>query len=164
MPCQNLKILLKQYQPQSTYLVGLGNMDRGDDACGILLCKALKPMAPDFIFQEQEKEVESLILACLQQADIQLVLFIDALYFNAAPGTIKLFFHEDLRQLQLPISTHHPPISIFAELIKQNHKQFALVGIQPKSSSLFNTLTPEMEYAIEQLVSLFTSYYQALSA
>ncbi len=164
MPCQNLQNLLKHYQPQSTCLIGLGNMDRGDDACGILLCKALKPMAPDFIFQEQEKEVESLILTCLQQTDIQLILFIDALHFYAAPGTIKLFFYEDLRKLLLPVSTHHAPITILADIIKQNHKQFALVGIQPKSSSLFNALTPEIASAKKQLIRLFSSHFQKVSA
>jgi hydrogenase maturation protease len=67
-------------------VLGLGNLDRGDDGVGRIVVRSLRPRAPaDVRLLEQSGEASAL-LAELQEADC--AWLIDAAQSGAPPGTI----------------------------------------------------------------------------
>lgn len=160
MLCPNLNQFLKQHPSNSTRLIGLGNMDRGDDAAGIVLCQKLKPDTPQLIFHEQEKTVESLIVDFVEDPLIQCILFIDAVDFSGKAGQARCFFPEEIKKLVLPVSTHKPPIQILCNLIIQHQKNCCLLGIQPNSLNLFEPMSIDVQNTISSLEHFFHAYYK----
>ncbi len=91
-----------------TVVVGIGNLDRGDDGAGRLVARRLKAMiAPRIRLLEHDGEAASL-LACLE--GVQTAFLIDACVSGAPPGTVRRLDlardgHE-LPDLQFGLSTH----------------------------------------------------------
>lgn len=159
MPYQNLKQILNQYPAKAVRIIGLGNPNQGDDAVGIELCKKLKSIAPNYIFHEQEKSVESLVIQFIEENSIQLLFFIDAMDLKIPPGQIQLFDPTQLDHLILSISTHKPPLQILRDIIVQHNKSFYLLGIQPKSFTMFNPISNEMNQTINELYPILSNFF-----
>ncbi len=138
-------------------MLGLGNPDLADDGAGILIAKRLRSLLESHVYFETEKSIESLVIQNLDNPDIQIFCFIDAVDFSEESGSWRFFTYEDLDKFILPVSTHKVPFQILANLIVENNKTFLLMGIQPKSLEWMASPSAEVLSAIEEIVSFFNS-------
>jgi hydrogenase 3 maturation protease len=81
------------------------------------------------------------------------VLLVDAAFFNAKPGVVKLVPPEDIGGVA--VSTHALPLSMFAEVVQRSVKaKVLLLGVQPKKVEFVEGLTPELEKVVQNIVGV----------
>jgi hydrogenase 3 maturation protease len=130
------KALTKHDQPRVA-VVGIGHDLRGDDAAGVEVARALKPL---LCSHENVLVVEGGLApenqtGLLRRFQPDLILLVDAAQMNEAPGTIHWLPWQAVRGLSA--STHTLPLSILAQyLTVQLDCEVALLGIQPADTTI----------------------------
>ena len=152
--CADRKLidLLKPFRDSSTVIMGIGNILKGDDAVGPLICGRLKNenISADVI--DAATVPENYIHTIIKKAP-RTLLVIDAVSFDAAPGTIKIFRTEQLDSLV--ISTHTLSPRIFIDMIQQSIElNVMFIGIQPKQTQLGSPVSKQVNQAIEELTRI----------
>ena len=154
--------LLKQLnilRKTTTVIVGIGNIIKGDDGAGPLVCQQLKNanICADLI--DAGTVPENYIQTIIKKAPKNL-LVIDAIDFRAAPGTIKIFESDQLNSHV--ISTHSLSPRLFVDMICQNVSvDVYFIGIQPAQVLLGESISQEVNIAIEQLTEVLTQVFTA---
>ena len=141
-----------------TAWVGLGNLDLGDDAVGLRfgtrLASALP--APHRVYlagTAPERYVRE-----LREERFDTVVFVDAVDFGAAPGSVAWFASRELAALYPPVSTHKIPLPLLARLISEGARtKVWLLGIQPASLRPGNGLSAIVAATVDQLAQFFAS-------
>lgn len=82
-----------------TFILGIGNAWRGDDAAGLLVARALRAHRLPGVTLREASVVDLSLIDAWQKADRLIV--VDAAMTGAAPGTVHCF---DLSQESLPVS------------------------------------------------------------
>lgn len=139
---------LSELFDEETAFIGLGNMDRGDDAAGLSIINALSREKTGHFYSEQQG-LETVILDLIKRSRITRVIFIDSSDFRAEPGDFRLFKREDVEYDQ--ISSHKIPLSIYAALLEMSGKEVLILGIQPKSLEYGAELSDEVAMAITDI-------------
>lgn len=90
----------------STVVVGIGNPDRGDDAVGRAVARALRGRLPDHVGIVEADGEATALLECLE--DVPEAYLVDACASGSPPGTIRRFdaAAEPLPQAAFGLSTH----------------------------------------------------------
>ncbi len=89
------------------------------------------------------------------------LLLIDAIDFGAEPGTIKIFQAEQLNSLV--ISTHTLSPRLFIDIIRQSVKlDVYCIGIQPSQTQLGQTVSEQVDEAIQRLCHILTEIFPPL--
>ena len=86
------------------------------------------------------------------------LLLIDAVDFEALPGTIEVFEAEQLNSLV--ISTHTLSPRIFVDIIRQSIELGAyFIGIQPAQTQLGHPVSGQVNLAIQHLCRILTEIF-----
>ncbi len=111
-----------------TCVVGLGNVERGDDGFGVRLAEALREAGcADVHVAGMSPERW---LRHLRQYDT--VLFVDAVRMDRAPGTAVLLDAAELVSRYPQVSTHTLSLGTLARLIEAEGKNVLLLGVEPE--------------------------------
>ncbi len=139
---------LNKLRGSKTLIVGIGNLLKGDDAVGPLVCRQLTGKTCAELI-DAGTVPENYIQPIIEKAP-QNLLIIDAIDFGAPPGTIRVFKPEQLGSLV--ISTHTLSPRLFVDMVRRNIKvDVYFVGVQPAQTQLGQSLSDEVNEAVQQL-------------
>lgn len=138
-------------EKRGTLIIGLGNPDRGDDAAGRAVARALKARVPNAMRVSEQDGEATALLARFGEAD-ELIL-IDAAMSGAAPGTVARFeAHEaPLPAARFGMSTHGFGLAEAIELARalgQLPQRCIVYAIEGRSFAVGDPLSPEIEAAV----------------
>jgi hydrogenase 3 maturation protease len=128
---------------------GVGNRLKGDDGVGPLVIDRVKNKTAAVCFDTGVAPENYLEKICQQKPDT--VIIIDATDFNGTPGEIRIFNDSEIAGGTL--STHALSLSMFCQYIKARLPtcHIFLIGIQPKSCILNDSLSEPIVKAINEL-------------
>lgn len=137
-------------------IIGVGNLYRNDDAVGILVARridAIKGYGVDVI--EQSGEGTSLMDAW---TGIDRVCIVDAVSSGATPGSIHRLdaSKESIPSKYFSCSSHNFGVAEAIELARtlgQLPQHLLLFGIEGKNFQPGETLSPEVEQAVERVIN-----------
>ncbi len=131
----------------------LGNIDRADDAFGILVGEKLKEEYPENVFSELDNDLSVFLFDLIENKQVQHVFLIDAVDFHGKPGEIIVKDDFDTKITQ--ISTHTIPYEQIKNIIEVKGKKFHLIGAQVKDLSFLGEVSTEILDAVEKVVEFF---------
>jgi len=142
---------LNKLRGSKTLIVGIGNSLKGDDGAGPLICEQLRRAGVGADLVDVGTVPENYIHPIIKKAPTNLII-IDAVDFEASPGTIRTFKPEQLNSSVF--STHTLSPRLFVDMItNQIEVDVYLVGIQPAQIGLGQSVSPRVSDAIRQLVN-----------
>ena len=146
-------------------ILGIGNSLRSDDAAGVLVARELGKSRLiqdlDFLRVWEAGHAPENCIADLRRFAPEIVLLVDAAQLDEAPGTIHWINMEDLDGLSA--STHSMPLSMLAKYLTLEFGcQVKLLGIQPRSNEVGETVSCEVLQAVEVIVDGLTNILQHL--
>ena len=140
---------LNKLRGSKTVIVGIGNTLKGDDGVGPSVCQQLQLAKVCAELIDAGTVPENYIQRIIKKTP-QNLLIIDAIDFQAPPGTTEIFTPEQLNSTV--ISTHALSPSLFAEMVSRNVKvDVYFVGIQPAHTRLGDSVSPQVCQAARQL-------------
>jgi hydrogenase maturation protease len=141
-------------------LMGLGNVDYGDDGFGVRLAEKLEAEGlPDVIIAGTMPER---FTGTVAENNYDYLLFLDAAEFGAAPGSVIFLNAEEMAARFPQISTHKISLGLLAKWIEDSGKTKAfLLGVQPESLKNVQELTPTMQATLEVLSGLLLELWNA---
>ncbi|MEO0127726.1 MAG: hydrogenase maturation peptidase HycI [candidate division WOR-3 bacterium] len=158
MPVVWFNILSKEIRnPQRICILGIGNIQKGDDGAGPMIVRILKekiknPKAKDILFIDGG-EVPENFTGEIRKFLPDLTIIIDACISGKKPGIIYLVNPEKIELND--ISTHRLPLSMFVKFLEETIPTKVLViGIEPKNLNFGDGISPEVKKAVEALVWL----------
>jgi len=117
--------------------VGIGHELRGDDAAGIAVARALKPLVASqepLLVIDAGSAPESFV-GVLRRFGPDLVLLIDAAQLNAEPGTMRWVDWQKITGISA--YTYALPLYIFDNyLVTELSCEVVLLGIQPSQTTV----------------------------
>ncbi len=134
-----------------TAFICLGNMDRADDAFGIIVGDVLKKKYAN-VYIERDIDVSSAVLKVIEDNTIQSVVFIDAIDMDAQPGTI--YISSKIENALKPISTHQIPFTELKKTIFEYDKNFVLIGVQVNTVKTFEKMSEVVKNRAQELIEL----------
>ncbi len=154
---QQLLARLDKLRGSRTVIVGIGNILKGDDAAGPLICQQLTDAVIDAEIIDAGTVPENYIGTIIKKAPENL-LVIDAVDFQAQPGAVKLFRAEQLSSFAL--STHTLSPHLFVDtIVQQTNAEVYFIGIQPAQTELAQSMSPPVSktcrHIAAQLIELF---------
>jgi hydrogenase maturation protease len=137
--------------------MGLGNVDRGDDAFGVRLAEALVSAGvPDVIIAGINPE--RLVGRCAEEGFDHLV-FLDAVDFGAAPGSLVFLNSSEISARFSDVSTHKISLGLLAKYVESTGKtKVWLLGAQPESLRPAPALSPALHATAAILTELIGSF------
>ncbi len=155
---QSLYTLLKPLSNSKTIIIGIGNVLKGDDGLGPLVCEKLKAEKISAEVIDAATVPENYIGTIIKKAPQNLII-IDAIDFAAEPGTIGIFELEQLDSYVL--STHSLSPRIFADMIRQGiEPDIYFIGVQPEHLELMSPVSHKVNNAIDDLSSILKNIFQ----
>lgn len=147
---------LRNILPDDILLVGMGNSLKADDGIGTEICSLLKKTIPDNVI-DTGMVPENYIQVIIKKAP-KVILFIDAIDFDAPAGTIKIF---DSGQLSSGgITTHTLSPRLLADMIaKSIAATIYFIGVQPKSMAIGCPMSQEVESAKKELLKILNRFF-----
>jgi hydrogenase 3 maturation protease len=131
-------------------VVGIGNPLRRDDFVGNKIVQGMKDRVPHNIHLVECEFIPEDYIQNIADFEPTHVLVIDAAVINQSYGTVKLI--KDLSSAPSTVSTHTLPLQIFCGLLKDTLRaKVALLAIQPKSTSIGEGLSAEVQDSGEEL-------------
>ncbi len=131
----------------------LGNIDRADDAFGILVGEKLKGKYPENVFSELDNDLSVFLFDLIENKQVQHVFLIDAVDFNGEHG--EIIVKEDFDTKITQISTHTIPYKQIKNIIEVKGKKFQLIGAQVKDLTFLGEVSTEILDAVEKVVEFF---------
>ena len=147
---------LSRFRNSKTLILGIGNTLKGDDGAGPEVCRGLVGrISADVIDAGSvpENYIGPIVKKCPES-----LLVIDAIDFDASPGTIELF---EPRQLDgVTISTHTLSPRLFVNMIcQQIAVDVSFIGIQPMQIELGSPLSPQVDKAVDSLITVLMKIF-----
>lgn len=135
-------------------VIGLGNPFRSDDGISEVLIRRLSKENSLSNVEFIDVGTGSIkALHVLKRLDKAIVL--DAVFFGGDPGEYVFFNPEEVRSLRSSKNPHNPAVFKVLKLSKKMEelpKDMLIMGIQPKDVSLGDSLSPELESKIPELL------------
>jgi hydrogenase 3 maturation protease len=148
---------LNKLHGSSTVIVCIGNILKGDDAVGPLVCERLRREKISAHLIDAGVVPENYIQPIIKEAPRNLIL-VDAIDFGAEPGTIKLFETEQLHSLG--ISTHTLSPRLFLDMIRQSVElNVYCIGIQPAQTQLGQPISTQVARAVQLLCDMLRDIF-----
>ena len=136
-------------------LMGLGNTDYGDDGLGVWMAKNLEVAGvPNVIVAGvmPERFIDTAIADGFDH-----LIFLDAVEFGAAPGSVVFLDSDDMAARFPQISTHKISLGLLAKLVEDKGRTKArLLGVQPESLKSRSELSPVARETVDLLCDLIT--------
>lgn len=153
-----LDVELSQRLVGRVLLVGIGNRWRGDDGAGPTLIDRLQGQVEISLLDCGE--VPESYLGKMVEAQPDTVVLVDALDFGEEPGSVGIFDSAYLPER--PGSTHDVPLRCLAEyLCEETGAKVVALGIQPRTTALGDSLSPEVAQTIDQLSELLIHQFRS---
>ena len=145
--------MLRGVAPQHVAVLCIGNPTRGDDGFGPAVAAELPPGAPFHVFDGgQVPENDLPRIAALEP---EVVVLVDAVHFDAPPGTLRALPVHGLRQDD--VSTHAGSLSVVAEWLEQAcGARVLLLAAQPAQTNPGEGPSPRIEAAARQAARLLS--------
>jgi len=154
---QSLFEQLNKLCDSPTIILGIGNILKGDDRAGPLVCEQLKAARISAELIDAGTVPENYIQRIIKKAP-RTLLIIDAIDFGAEAGTIKVFKPQQLNSHI--ISTHTLSPRLFVDIIRRSIKvDVYFIGIQPAQTQLGQSVSPAVSLAIERLTGVLTEVF-----
>lgn len=131
-------------------VVGLGNIDRGDDGYGIEVAKLLKRKFPYRVFMETDG-MTAVIKSINESEDINFVLFADAVESGKREGNVQIIKSDDIEDVK---SSHKVPLKLYTALL---NKPSAIIGINPENMDFMQPISENVKKGIKRTVELLIS-------
>lgn len=148
---------LGKLRGSSTIIVCIGNILKGDDAVGPLVCEQLHRLKISAHLIDAGTVPENYIQPIIKKAPRSLLL-VDAIDFGAEPGTINLFEAEQLNSLA--ITTHTLSPRLFLDMIRQSIElNVYCIGIQPAQTQLGQPVSAQVGQAIQLLCDMLRKIF-----
>ena len=145
-------------------LVGVGNVDAGDDGAGVRLAEAvaeaeirspkseIRNPGPDLLLAGLEPERH---LGRLTTGDFDHVVFFDAVDCGAEPGAVVLLNAGEMASRFPQVSTHRLSLGLLGGLIQvEGRTRSWLLGIQPGTLRRGNRLSDAAQTGVDTLAEL----------
>lgn len=150
-------------QPARIAILGIGNPLRSDDAAGALVARELGKSRLiqdlDFIRVLEAGHAPENCTAELRRFAPTTVILVDAAQMNEAPGTIRWIRMDELDGLSA--STHTMPLSLLAKyLTLELDCDVELLGIQPRSNEVGETVGEAVLQAVDEVVQELTGIFE----
>lgn len=150
---QNL--LTRQAAESRLAIVGIGNTLRSDDAAGVLVARTL---IASRLFRDRESvlvmdagHAPENRTSTLRRFEPDIVLLIDAVDMGESPGSIRWVDMDEIEGMSA--STHSLPLSMLARYLNWELKcEVTLLGVQPKSNEVGETVSAEVLQAVNAIV------------
>jgi len=121
-------------------LMGLGNVDCGDDGFGVRLAEELlEAGVPDVVVAGTTPED---YVGRIAGPGFDLLVFLDAVEFGASPGSVVLLNAKEICARYPQISTHKISLAVLAKSLQAAKTKVWLLGVQPQSVRPGETITP----------------------
>jgi hydrogenase 3 maturation protease len=176
----NLREQLQQCFQGRVCLIGLGNLDYGDDGFGVRLAEELKSevrspksedrgeapgssssnfeLRPSFGLRSRviiAGTTPERFISRVADEGFDHVIFLDAVEFGGAPGSVVLLNSGEITLRYPQVSTHKLSLGLLAKWVEANGTaQAGLLGVQPESLKPGENLTPAVQATLELLVEL----------
>jgi len=149
----DLREQLRQCFQGRVCLMGLGNVDFGDDGFGIHLAEKLEGAGlPDVIITGTMPER---FLGSVTDGGYDYLLFLDAVEFGGASGSVILLNAEEMAARFPQVSTHKISLGLLAKWVEDNGRtKVRLLGVQPGSLKAAGGLTPAVQTTLEVLATI----------
>ena len=156
-PDKSLSEQLNKLRDSSALILGIGNILKGDDAAGPLVCRRLKEAKISAGLIDAGTVPENYIQRIIKKAP-QTLIVIDAIDFGAEAGTIRIFKPEHLDSLV--VSTHTLSPRLFIDVIRRSIRvDVYFIGIQPAQTQLGQPASTAVSQAIEELSAVLTEVF-----
>ena len=137
---------------RSILIIGLGNLERGEDGVGIKIVGKLKEFAPDRVFSEEDG-IEEVILNAANNNKVDTVIFVDAVDFGGKIGESRIFRANSFSHYN--ISTHKIPIDILSAFLMKKGKKVYLLGIQIGNTGHNLNFSNMVKESVEEIYKTF---------
>jgi len=135
-------------------LMGLGNVDHGDDGFGVRLAEALANGAPQPSVLIAGTVPERFLGPVAKEGYDHLV-FLDAVEFGGAPGAVVFLSADEIGSRCPQISTHKLSLGLLAKMVAaDSHTAVWLLGVQPQSLRPGAGLSAPLQATLEALRGL----------
>jgi len=133
-------------------IVGIGNRLRGDDGVGPEIIKRVENPLPSLLLFDVGEVPENYLGKIVKQKP-DAIVFIDAVDFDAPPGTIKVIETDDIRNESL--STHNVSLNLVAEYLqRETSADIFLLGIQPETTEFGREISRPVREGLEKIVKM----------
>ena len=133
-------------------IVGIGNRLRGDDGVGPEIIKRVENPLPSLLLFDVGEVPENYLGKIVKQKP-DAIVFIDAVDFDAPPGTIKVIETDDIRNESL--STHNVSLNLVAEYLqRETSADIFLLGIQPETTEFGREISLPVREGLEKVVKM----------
>ncbi|MCX6898967.1 MAG: hydrogenase maturation protease [Verrucomicrobia bacterium] len=134
-------------------LMGLGNTGYSDDGFGVRLAEALAAAGvPDVIIAGTTPDR---FLGRVAAGGFDVLIFLDAVEFGGAPGSVVFLNAGEMTARFPQISTHKISLGTLAKWVEAGGSTRArLLGVQPQSLKPGTTLTATVRHTLDALTSL----------
>ena len=163
----SLQRLLNQQTAESRIaIVGIGNALRSDDAAGILVAHRLMESRylpdPKTVLIMDAGHAPENGTSQLRRFEPNVVLLIDAVEMGEAPGHIRWVEMDEIEGMSA--STHSLPLSMLAGYLNWELKcEVTLLGIQPKSNDVGETVSADVEQAVQSIIETFDDVFRLIA-
>lgn len=151
---QTLRRLRSPDRPPRLAVVGIGHELRGDDAAGMAVVRALRPLvqgAERLLAVEAGAAPEN-VCGLLRRFAPDLILLVDAARLGAEAGGVRWLDWRDTTAFSA--STHSLPLHVLAGYLESELGcEVALLGIQPADLSFGAPLSPAVRQAVNRLAA-----------
>lgn len=148
---------LSKLRDSVTVIVGVGNVLKGDDGAGPIVCQRLRDAGICAELIDAGSVPENYIQPIIKKAP-QNLLVIDAVDFGAPAGTINILKPEQLSSFAF--STHTLSPRLFIDMVCRDIKvDVYFVGIQPAHTQVGQTISVQVSEAIQQLTQAFIEVF-----
>ena len=147
---QDLRQQLAELLQGRACLMGLGNVDCGDDGFGVRLAEELLAAGvPEVVVAGTTPER---CVGRLADQGFDRLVFLDAVEFGASPGSVVLLDAREISARYPQISTHKISLGVLAKFAQAGGKTaVSLLGVQPQSIRPGQTLTPTVNATLDLL-------------
>jgi len=148
-----LAAMLRGVAPQHVAVLCIGNPTRGDDGFGPAVAAALPRNAAFHVFDGGS--VPENDLPRIAALEPKVVVLVDAVHFDEAPGTLRALPVHGLREDD--VSTHAGSLSVVAEWLEEAcGASVLLLAAQPAQTNPGEGLSPQIEAAVRQAARLLS--------
>lgn len=138
-------------------ILGIGNPIRGDDAFGSFFADRILGKI-NFIVYNGGSSPEN-ILGKIIQDNPDTILFVDAIDFGGSYGEMSLFNADEIKTRNF-FFTHNPSPYLVVDFLRENTRaKIYLLAVQPKSITLGDKISPEIEKSLNCLAEWFLQKY-----
>lgn len=143
-------------------VVGVGQELRGDDGAGILAVRLLGDIFrsdPEKPLLVEAGNAPENVLGQIIRHEPDVVIFIDAAFLGAEPGTIRLL--PGAAAESLGVGTHTLPLATLAGFITtESAAAVYVLAIQPETTAFNTTISPRIRHGVEEICEVLSVYWR----